>query len=342
MGDTPMVVTLGSIITAAQSQDSLGISDRDTIIDYIQRAIELAAYKAHWDPYLGTMDICSDGCGYVTLPNEVGVILACNVGGFPAQFRNSWFQYHINGPGSLRSGSGNAVGGSEIGGACEYFWDDEGYTPCFQQIKNWSYLNAFTEDPIDGNGSLSLQVFGETMDSGYNVKQALTIPVSGPSSPGVFVPLLAGYAATDPAATQFRKITRVIKPTTRGYIKLIAFQGINGGNGTTIGYYAPNETNPYYKRIRVNSSCKWVRIKYRRKEIQLVNDTDIIPLPSKTAMLCLLKAVRMIETNNISDAQLFEDKAVSILQDIQEVLDGPAFFQLQIQPGFGTGCYDYR
>jgi hypothetical protein len=174
------------------------------------------------------------------------------------------------------------------------------------------------------------------------VKQALTIPVSGPSSPGVFVPLLAGYAATDPAATQFRKITRVIKPTTRGYIKLIAFQGVNGGNGQTIGYYAPNETNPYYKRIRVNSSCKWVRIKYRRKEIQLVNDSDIIPLPSKTAMLCLLKAVRMIETNNVSDAQIFEDKAVSILQDIQEVLDGPAFFQLQIQPGFGTGCYDYR
>ena len=159
MADTPGVVTLGSIIKAAQSQDSLGISDRDTIIDYVQRAIELAAYKAHWDPYLATMDVCSDGSGCVTLPRDVGVILACNVGGFPAQFRNSWFQYHVNGPGSNR---GN--GSSGIGGSCEYFWDDEGYTPCFQQIKNWSYINAFTEDPIDGNGSLSLQVFGQTMD----------------------------------------------------------------------------------------------------------------------------------------------------------------------------------
>jgi len=156
------------------------------------------------------------------------------------------------------------------------------------------------------------------------------------------VPLLAGYASTDPAATQFRKITRVIKPTTRGYIKLIAFQGINGGNGTTIGYYAPNETNPYYKRIRVNSSCKWVRIKYRRKEIQLVNDTDIIPIPSKTAILLLLKATRMLETNNISDAQIYEDKAVAILTEIQEIIDGPATFNLQIQPSFGISCIDYR
>jgi hypothetical protein len=87
--------TLGEIIKASKSRDVLGIDDREAIIDYVQRAVELATWKANWNPYLGDMDICADECGVVTLPSEVGTILACNVNGFPAQYRNSWFEYHI-------------------------------------------------------------------------------------------------------------------------------------------------------------------------------------------------------------------------------------------------------
>lgn len=337
MSDTPMIVTLGSLIKACQSQDVLGIDDRDTIIDYIQRAIELAAYKGHWNPYLGTMDVCSDGCGVVTLPREVGVVLACNVGGFPAYFRNSWFEYHINGPGSFRSGNQDI-----IGPACGYSWDDTGFTPVFQDLKDWSYVSAFVEDPIDGNGSLSLTVFGETMDSGYNVKDVITIPDSGPSTPGISIPLLNGFASTDSNATQFRKITRVIKPTTRGYVKLIAWPGQQQAQGRTIGYYAPNETDPYYKRIRVNSPCKWVRIKYRRKEIKLVDDTDIVPLPSKQAMILLIKAIKLQETFLMTEADEYQSKALDIIQDIQQIEDGPADFHIQVDPGYGLGCTDFR
>ena len=84
---------LGDIINAAKTRDILGIDDRSVIIDYIQRAIEMVSWKTNWDPYLGQMDICCYCNGIVTVPSEVGTILACNVGGFPAQFRNSWFQY---------------------------------------------------------------------------------------------------------------------------------------------------------------------------------------------------------------------------------------------------------
>ena len=178
--------TLGQMILASQSQDVLGIGDRDAIIDYLQRAIELAAWKANWDPYLGTMDICCDECGCVTLPSEVGVILACNVGGFPALFRNSWFEYHINGPGS-RSG---AMGyGGLAGPTTGYVWDDKGPVACFEDIKHWSYVAAFVEDQVDGSSGLEMQVFGETMDGNYNQKEVLTIPAAGASTPGIFVPV---------------------------------------------------------------------------------------------------------------------------------------------------------
>jgi len=335
--------TLGEMITASKNKDILGITDRASIIDYIQRAIELATWKANWDPYLGEMDICSDECGLVTLPAEVGAILAVNVGGFPAQFRNGWYQYHINGPGSLNNsiGSSSVAGSLGIGPSLGWSWQPN-VSPVMQQLKQWSYVAAFVEDPIDGNGTLSLQVFGDTMDAGYNEKAVITIPVSGPSSPGVLVPLLVGYAATDPNATQFRQITRVIKPMTRGYVKLIGFPGVQQAQGVTLGYYGPNETAPLYRQIKVGSPCNWVRLKYRRSEIRFVNDTDIIPLPSKHALINLIKAVRLSDTNNLQASDQYVANAVQLLLERELIESGPAFFKLQVEPGFGLGTMDYR
>ena len=330
--------TLGAVITAAKNPDVLGISDRDTIISYIHRAIERATWKANFNPYLGTMDICSDACGHVTLPSEVGVILACNVGGFPAYFRNSWFEYHINGPGSFKGGFAN----SPIGPMCGYTWDEGILTPSFQELDSWSYLAAIVEDATDGNGSLQLQVMGDTMDQSYNDKTAITIPTTGPSQPGVMVPLLSGWAATDPNATQFKKITRVIKPVTRGYVKLMAFPSINGVNGKVIGYYAPNETMPLYRRIRVNAQCEWVRIKYRRSEINFVNDTDIIPLPSMDALINLLKAVRKSDKDDPDGSEKYTAMAVNLLLERDLIENGPNRFSIQVDPDAGIGTLDWR
>ena len=327
-----MIVTLGKIIEASKSNDILGIADRHKIIDYINRAIEIAAFRANWNPYVSTLDICSDHTGCITLPSFVDVVLAANVGGRPALFRNSWYEYHINGLGS----------NSCCGGACGLYWDDKMWSPTFQDLKKWSLVAAICEDPIDGDGTKQMIVQGETMDSNYNQKMALTIPPTGPSSPGVRLTLLTNYASTDPGTTFFKKITQVTKPVTRGYVKLIGFPPEQLGQAVTLGYYAPNETNPIYKRMKVSCSCEWVRVKYRRKTIDLVNDYDIVPLASYQATLDLLKAIRLRETNNIDVAEKYETKAVQLLNDIQTIEDGPNFGPLQVDPAFGIGTIDYR
>ena len=327
--------TLGEMIAVAGGQDVLGISDRNAIIGYLLRAIELIQWKANWDPYLGDMDICSDACGLVTLPSEVGVVLAVNVGGYPAFFRNSWFQYHINGPGSKDRAGG-------IGPSCGFFWDDRGSSPVFQDLKEYSYIAAILEDPVDGASGLSMQVMGETVDPAYNEKMVISVPTSGPSQPGVTIPLLTGYASTDFAATQFRAITRVIKPVTRGYVKLIGFPGRQAAQGVVLGYYAPNETDPSYRRIRVNAACKWVRLKYRRSEIKFVYDTDIIPLPSREVLIELLKAIRMRDANDIDGSNKYVGSAVGLMLERQLIEEGPANFALQVDPSYGIGTTDYR
>ena len=211
-----------------------------------------------------------------------------------------------------------------------------------QDLKEWSCVGAIVEDPIDGNGSLKMRVFGETMDTRSNMKDVLTIPTTGASEFGVEIPLLLNYASTDAAITKFRRITRVIKPVTRGYVKLVGFGPNQLGNTVTLGYYAPNETQPAYRRLKTSKPCTWCRVRYRRNDVPLLNDYDIIPLPSRQSILDLIKAVRLRETNNIDVAEQYEMKAIQLLQEIQQIEDGPGMFQIQVDPGFGIGTIDYR
>lgn len=337
-----MIVTLGQVIQGLQSSDFLGLpatSARAKIIDYINRGVEIAAYKCNWNPWLQTLDMCSNANGWLTLPSFVGTILAVNVCGQPTFFRNSWYEYHINGFGSQECGTG--PGGPVNNWGCGFTWDDKNWSPTFQDLTGWSYLAAICEDPIDGNGSLQMIVEGETMDQQFNQKQAITIPATGPSQPGVILTLLNGYAATDPAVTGFKSITQVTKPVTRGYVKLIAFPSVQGAQGVTVGYYAPNETNPRYRRIRVSACCKPVRVRFRRATLALVNDYDIVPISSYQATLDLVKAIRLRETNNMDLAAQYEAKAIELLTDIQNIEDGPGFMAPQID-SFGSSTIDWR
>lgn len=324
-----MVVTLAQVIAGSKSDAILGISDRVKIIDFIQRALEIASYKSTYNPWLATLDVCSDVCQMVTLPSFVGTVLQVNVGGRPTIFRNDWYEWHINGA------------GSHCGQSCG-FSNDLGWSPVFQNLENWSVVGAICEDATDGNGSLKMIVEGETMDSNQNVKQAITIPAVGPSTTGVQIPLVYTWANTDPALTYFKKITRITKPVTRGYVKLIAFPIRQMAHAVTLGYYAPNETNPTYRRIKVGAACKWVRIRYRRATLALVNDWDVVPISSYQAMLDLLKSIRLSDSNNVDASEAYLGKAVRLLNEIQTIESGSTYTPIQIEPGFGVGTIAYR
>lgn len=347
------IVTLGEIILASTSASSLGldpITERDKIIDYAQRGLELQANKGNWSPYMGTLDVVSDCAGNVVLPSFVDSVMACNVAGRPALFQNAWYQYHINGPGS--NGSGPIIGGGfdfgvgstsgGIGGGLQFTWQDGEYVPTFQPLPGWQTLVALCENPADAAAGLALTVQGETGDGLGNTKQALTS--LGPNAPllGVVIPLVANTASTDQSATQFRKVTAVHKPITKGYVKLLGISGRQGETATVIGYYAPNETNPRYRRIIVNSQCAWVRVRYRRSSLNFQYDHEVLPIASKQAMLFLLQAVRYYDTGDLDRGAKFEQMATQLIMDAQSMIDGPAQFNLQVEPGWGTGTQDFR
>lgn len=269
--------------------------------------------------------------------------MAMNVGGFPAFFRSGWYEFSVSGTGSCggANGGGIASGAGNAWPSCVFTWTDNAWSPTFQDIKEWSYLAAICEDPIDGDGTKELIVQGITVDGNYNEKEVLTIPVSGPSSPGVRLKLLSGYAATDPSVTPFKRVTQVNKPVTRGYVKLIGFPSRQMANAVTLGYYAPHETAPMYRRIRINARCAWVRCRYKRAQLPLVNNYDDTGFGSYEAILQLIRAIRLRETDNFDAAEISELKAVQILTDLQGQQSGPGFLPIQFDPADFMGSVSF-
>lgn len=326
-----MQLTVGELIEAAKPDAVLGTDDRATIISTAERALELAVYKANFDIWMGVIDVASDEHGIVTLPSFVGTVSQVNVGGCPSILRDAWYQFHVN-------GFGNKCG------PCCNFSTMKLPSPVWQQPAEWSVVAAICEDAIDGDGTKTMIVQGETMDGWGNIKDALTIPVSGPSSAGIKIPLLTGVANTDSATapTYFRKITGVYKPVTRGYVKVIAFPMRQAALATNVGYYGPNETTPQYQQLCLKARCQWARVSYRRASVALVDDHDIVPISSKQAMVDLLKAIRFSDTNDLVRSEQYTSRAVRLLTEIQSISQSNKWSPVQVDPSFCIGTVDFR
>ena len=332
------VVLLGQIINDTKSAAFLGISDRDVIISYVERALELGIWEENYNPSIGTLVMNSDVCGWLTLPYFVGTVLAVNVAGQPAQFRNAWFEYAASGPGSApnsgniyNAGSFYGQAGTNGGGWNGQTWDDREWSPTFEDLREWSALAAICENPADGTGALKLVVEGEANDGlGNAIFKTVEIP------------LLANTGTTDPQATMWRKITRVVKPLTAGYVRLLGFPFRQGVKAVTLGFYGPRETTPRYRRIRVSQACQCVKVRYRLADIKLLADYDVIPINSRQAMLELIKSLRLSDTNNTEQAAVYEAHARALLREKQTAEEGPGTFMLNVDPSNFVGSLDLR
>lgn len=357
------LVSLGEVIRESKSSSVLGLDDstpagRAKIISYIKRALDLGSFETNYDPWIGRLDTQSDCCGNVTLPYFVDTVLATNVAGVPSGFRDKWFEFHMNGPGSLnwnnvpwagsQAGYGWGPGGGAygVGGSlAATMWTDGMVSPVIEDLTQPCALACVCENRVDGDAGLQLSVQAVTTSpQGY---QEAALTTDGPNAPGtaLFVPLrwdARGVATSDPAATLVTSITQVIKPETVGYVRLYGIAPQQGARLTLLGVYGPKETKPQYKRIRVTTGRAWVRIMYRIKTPDLLYDYDIVPIESLEAMLSLIKAVRFREANDYDKGQAALGVAVDILNKIQGIKDGPATVNLQFDPGWGGVQMDLR
>lgn len=297
-----------------EAKNVLGKCDPETVYRRISDAVQLANFQGKFDVALGVMDICvCDGC--VTLPADVGTILACDNNGQPTLIRDQWFQYHANGSGIQ----------------CYMPWnytDEAGRVSTFRDPAGPVQLIAEVENATDSN--TTLRVFGWD----ENGKRIYTPDANGVLQDGFLVPTVYGFAAPNSDAPNIARIDRVEKQVTNGFVRLVAIDPTTLVEHTLIGYYQPWETNPYYRRIRVSNQT-WIRIKYRKRDLEVRAATDWINIDNREALLLLLKAVKFRLDNQIEQGRSYELEGMRLLSNEAEALRPPGLQVPQIIWGEG-------
>jgi hypothetical protein len=284
----------------ADVKSVLGKCENAALFRRLSDAVKLANTQSKSNDWqIGLMDICvCDGC--VTLPADVGTILGINVGGKPTLLRDQWFQFHVNGPGSEDY-------------ATWTYPEEMGPVVTYKDPSVAVKLVAVVEDSTDSGAEL--RVFGWD-DSG---KRIYTEGEGGVLEDGFLVPTSYGFSTYHPDAPPIARIDRIQKELTNGFIRLIAVDPDDDSVHTQIGYYMPWETVPSYRRIRVPDRS-WVRIKYKRTDIEVRGEGDWININNREALLLLVKAVKFRLDDQLEKARNYELEGMRLLSNEAESL----------------------
>lgn len=325
------MITVGEIWP--EIQRVLGTCSEEETYSKLNEAIEELANLGNWDPMVINLDICTRGCE-ITLPDDVEVPLAINVGGHPADFRNKWFEFHLNGPGSECCPS-----------ACSFAWNDKGDFPTFRDPIKPSQIAAYPEGPEDPTASV--KVYGYDQCD----KWIMTADCNGVLQDGFDVPVLFGLGSGMLTSQKVKRITRVSKSVTNNFVKLMAIDPGNENIGTLLGIFRPNITEPSFRRVTVSGngtdrfgtdSCScttWVRMKARRKTFKVTQFSDAIPLHSVTAIKQMVMATKKYEADLLTEYAGYLSAAKSALEREQKSRSGPNQIKIQFQGAYaGSGC----
>lgn len=199
----------------------VGTPDKKEVYLALTNAIQALSLEGDWDATTGFVDICSCADYCFALPNDVEAPLAVNIGGAPAIFRDSFYQFHLNGP------------GSSCGASIDWSWVDEGVSPVVQNIINPSQIISQVYDPVDYG--TPVRVYGyQRLSDGTEVP----VYTNGPSksfpnhymtsefimpNPGVYVTI--NLNSTDSIYAGLNLIVR--NPTTGRLNSFTVIQAVN-------------------------------------------------------------------------------------------------------------------
>lgn len=312
-------------------QRVLGNCDDVEFYSKTNEAIEELANIANWDPMVVYLDICTNACE-ITLPDDIEVPLAVNVGGSPMDFRNKWFEFHLNGPGTECCASG-----------CSFAWTDKGNFPTFRDPIHASQVAAYPEDQEDVGANVRVYGYDDCN------KWIMTADCNGVLQDGFDVPVLSGFGKGMTTDQKVKRITRVSKTVTSSFIKLVALDPGSHSGGTLLGLFRPNMTEPSFRRIIVNgagtgglnSGCctSWVRMRARRKTFKVSQMSDMIPLHSVTALKMMAQAIKKYEADLLGEYANYFEAAKKALEREQKSRSGPNQIKIQFQHDYaGGGC----
>lgn len=296
-----------------EASEIFGHCNEKKLLRWISDSVQLLANKGEIDPLVGSVDMCVAGqC--VTLPREVETILAVNIGGHPALGRDELFSFHLNGPGDFCT-------------PCDWSWTNVGGFPTYRDLPCPGKLIAFLDSPEDEGKELWVFGFDDQ-------NRPLRTRVGAGWKDGYLVPTIYGYALPDSTAPTISRITSIRKAVTVANVRLSSLDN-STTNGTLLGIFEHDETEPRYRRIKIHRCAEWVRLQFRRRSLELRSRHDRIFLHSRPALLLAMHALKSYRQTDIAAGVQFEAQATRLLSERESVLTAPVANPIQVD---NRGC----
>lgn len=296
---------------------------RQAVFDKITESVEILNNKSIWDGLEGYVDLCVEN-STITLPRYVEIPLAVNVGGRPRQFRNKWFEFHLNGT------------GSNCGASCGYV-DLPGDVITLRDVSYSQQLTAVPDSTSD-NGK-EIRVYGY-----HDNKWIMTADgPDGALKDGFPIPIFTVQYGLDIPEVQSQSvdtITRIVKPVTNGFVRLTGYDTTRA-IAVTLGYYFPDETEPNYSRMKVDCSSGWIRMRYRKRMLKVTSLTDPLHLKSKLAIMAIMRSMKLLLDGKVDEAEKMEQKGFQYLSEQQQSLHPSEGFSFQFNTATSMSPREY-
>lgn len=242
------------------------------------------AGEGMWDGLVGQMTISVDETTRgVTFPRDVLTPLQVNLDGQTTFPRDKYFRYHVNGPGSQYLDWSNIM------------WDDMGEHPVYREPSELTTVRVESDNALDDGKELTIS-YTTTDDREYTHTFTLDNAVAPVSSFSLL------------------KINRVAKDVTVGEVKIYYVDPVD----TLAGWYASDETDPMYRRVRLNAESS-IELIYRRRTREITSWQSYIPIENKLAVIQAVRSVHYRYQMDLAKAMDFEMDAVRLLQQEQNV-----------------------
>lgn len=246
----------------------------------ISDAVEVLSNKGDFDAQLSYVDIPITDY-LITLPTNVDTPLRVNIDGNATFTRDRLYEFTLNGPGSNSPRS-------------NWEWEDKGTVP-YQGVfpATPTKLTALC-GPLD-NGK-TMTIIGVASNITVN-KETIILNASNP-------PVTIGV---------YSSIDYIHKDITNSGIGFFTSPDL----GVLSGYFA-TETDPQYRRIRVNQKTGVAHILFRRKNLQVNSQEDFIAIRSKMGLILMLKALESYRNGDFDIGKKLETQAIQLANEEQK------------------------
>ena len=283
----------------------MGMAPNDPRVDdRINEAImRLMMIPGLWDGLVRTLKFSvTQAC--FTAPAFVETILKARLDSFRTELHTPWYEFMDSGFGMHDQGYYNYTG---------LIVDQGDRFPVQNQPTMYQPVFAVS-DGVEGTPGPSITILGEDE---YH-KEIRTNGV-----PGVTLPI--GYGAAAVWSTQnFWKITGVIKPRTKNYVRLYSAPAA-GGVATLLGYFHPMETNPSYRAYHIGTGmdCMTLYARCKLRYAPAIYPSDALLIQNLPAIKSEVQAIRAFDAGDIKGGAAYEIIAKQLLSGQLEGKETP-------------------